>query len=243
MRYGGRIVFCLVGVIGLIGASALASPARAEGPSAAHADNRWYFAASGGVYLREDQSGSTTITNGITTAPGTQNESFDPGPIANVSVGYKIPSHFRIEGEFGFATYKPNQVSPVSSGFPGLTGQSFKLKSGGITDRYTATVNAFYDFHVRGHFVPHLGAGVGGAYNHDTQATFQDASGNTFVQFAPGDGWNTDGIALLEAGLNITASDKWSIVPAYRYLRFFAASNHFGDEGGHIFKIGLRYSF
>lgn len=237
MRLGGR------SLLGFAIALALTSPAHAENLSPAHAESGWYISASGGVYWREDQSGSTTITNHVITAPGTVHESFDPGPIGNVSLGYKLPSHFRIEGEFGFATYQINKVNPVSSSFPTLNGQDFKLKSGGTKDRYMATVNAFYDLHVRGHFVPYLGAGVGAAYNHNTNATFQDANGNNFVQSFQGNGWNTTGIAFLEAGLNINASDKWSIVPAYRYLRFFATSNHFGDEAGHVFKLGLRYSF
>jgi hypothetical protein len=59
--------------------------------AAAQAESSWYVSGSAGAYLREDASGNTTITNGVTSAPGTNRSSFDAGPIVNLAVGYRLP--------------------------------------------------------------------------------------------------------------------------------------------------------
>jgi opacity protein-like surface antigen len=214
----------------LLAASAL--PAAAQTP--------WYVSGSAGGYWREDQSGPATITNGIVTAPGTIHESFDPGPVLNAAVGYRLPAGFRVEGEIGYAHYSAHAIVPVSSAFPTLDGRTFNRRSGGDFNRYTATVNAFYDLPLTATLTPYLGAGIGFAHADNTRTVFASASGAQFLQ---GGTSRDHGVMLAEGGVAIAVAPSWSLVPAYRYVRYFATGNRTGDESAHVVKLGLRYAF
>jgi opacity protein-like surface antigen len=195
---------------------------------------------SAGGYWREDQSGPTTITNHIITAPGTIHESFDPGAALNAAFGYKLPAGIRIEGEIGYAHYKSHTAIPVSSAFPTLDGRTFNLRSGGDFYRYTGTVNAFYDWHLTGTLTPYVGAGIGVAHMENKRTLFVSASGATFLQ---GGTSRDHAVVLAEGGIAVAVAPSWSLVPAYRYVRYFVPGNRSGDEAAHVVKLGLRYSF
>jgi opacity protein-like surface antigen len=209
--------------------------------AAAHAEGPWYLSGSVGGYFRESDSGPVTITNHIITAPGTLKDSFDPGIIANLALGYRLPARFRVELEAGYAEYRTSTVNPNSTPFPTLRGQDFNRQSGGQNSRYMGTINVFYDLPIAGPFVPYVGGGLGGEHGELTRAVFADANGNRFDE--PG-GQSTRGVAVIEGGVTITLSPVLAIVPAYRYVRYFGGVVGFNDsEAAHVVKLGLRYSF
>jgi opacity protein-like surface antigen len=206
----------------------------------AHAESSWYMSGSLGAYFQEDQGGPTTFSRGVQSGPGVQQESFSPGIVANLALGYKFPARIRVEAEIGYAGFQDEKINPVSASFPQLDGRDFTLQSGGDQRRYMGTLNVFYDFPVGGSIVPYVGVGLGGVHAEASQATFVSASGTKFNQSG---GTHDHGLALVEGGVSIDISDDVAIVPAYRYIHFFANGGAFGDEVTHIFKVGLRYSF
>jgi opacity protein-like surface antigen len=208
--------------------------------AAAQAESSWYVSGSAGAYLREDASGNTTITNGVTSAPGTNRSSFDAGPIVNLAVGYRLPARFRVEVEAGYATYLRSTINPVSAGFPQLTGADFNRESGGRFNNYSATINLFYDIPIDDQLVPYVGGGIGGVHRDLSRGVYVSNAG---LRFNEAGGSGDFGIALVEAGLSIGVGHNLSIVPAYRYIRFFANTPATGDEAAHVLKIGLRYDF
>ncbi|HEV7910239.1 MAG TPA: outer membrane beta-barrel protein [Methylocella sp.] len=211
------------------------------GGAAGHAESPWYLSGSVGGYFREGDSGPVTITNHIITAPGTLKESYDPGIIANLALGYRLPARFRVELEAGYAEYQAATVNPSSAPFPTLRGQDFNRQSGGQSRRDMGTVNVFYDLPIAGQFVPYVGGGIGGEHGELTRAVFADANGNRFDQSG---GESTRGVAVVEGGVTITLSPAFAVVPAYRYLRIFGGGAGFNaSEAAHIVKLGLRYSF
>lgn len=207
-----------------------------------HAEGPWYVSGSVGGYFREDNNGPDTIHNQVITAPGTTARTFDPGVISNVAVGFKLPFHMRVELEAGYTDYQTAKVNPSSSAFGALNGQDFNHQSGGDRTRYMGTVNVFYDLPPIGWdwFVPYVGGGIGGTHGESTHGRFVDSNNTSFTGAG---GQSVRGIALLEGGISISLTDHIAVVPAYRYVRFFADSPSFGDEIAHIAKLGLRYSF
>src|SRR6202790_2987778 len=114
---------------------------------AALAQSPWYITGSAGAYWRSDASRSTTFTNGFgATSPGTNTTTYDPGPVINLGLGYKLPSGFRVEAELGYAHYSSSSVSTLSTNgvFPSLTGTRLTTSSGSGHDNWSATANAFY---------------------------------------------------------------------------------------------------
>jgi opacity protein-like surface antigen len=228
MRLG---LFCSAAVV----AAMLAVSARAESP--------WYVSGSLGGYFREGASGPDTffkIDDPSISSPGTQRESFDPGYIANAAVGYRLLANVRVEAELGYADYMLSTVSPQADTFPQLNGQPFNRQTGGEWSRFTGTINAFYDLPVPGRFVPYVGLGVGGAHGEATTARLVSSTGAIFESLG---GSSTRGVMLAEGGVSIALSEHISLVPAYRYLRYFLNASVGGDEAAHIVKLGLRYSF
>jgi len=207
---------------------------------AARAQSRWYVSGSLGTYFRENESGPEGITNHVVTGPGTATDTFDPGLLANLAVGYRLGAGLRLEAEAGYAQYQTATTNPQSAFFPPLKGQQFTRETGGGHTILMGTLNLFYDLPVPGRFVPYIGGGLGGAHTETQHSRFLDASGNGFLE---GGGESTRGVALVEGGLNIALGAHAALVPAYRYLHFFGLSSSRGDEVAHIAKIGLRYSF
>ncbi len=224
--------FLAVIVVLCVATATLAAEAQAEGP--------WYVSGSAGAYFRESAAARETITNGIITAPGTLAASFDPGVIANLAVGYRLPLRLRVEAEIGYAQYSVDKVNPQSSAFPTLNGSDFHRQSGSDLRRYMGTLNLFYDVPLEGRFVPYAGVGLGGVQDKGATIRFVNASGASFRQTF---GSGAHGVFLIEGGITIAVSDALSIVPAYRYLHYFANTGTNGDEVAHIAKVGVRYSF
>jgi opacity protein-like surface antigen len=222
-------------VIAAVGLASWGAPARADGP--------WYVSSSIGGYFREQQSGTANffrLADPKDGHPGTQTMSFSPGLVGNLAIGHTLPARFRIEAELGYAAYQLSTVSPSSSFFPELNGSTFNHRSGGDNSRYMGTLNLFYDLPFGQTFVPYGGAGLGGAHEEDTTGKYVNANGTLFEQ---GGGQVTRGVALVEAGVTIALTKDLSLVPAYRYLRFFGGAG-FGDaEAVHVVKLGLRYAF
>ena len=221
---------CVVLVV--VGMMAFAANAWAAGP--------WYLSGSAGGYFREDVTASTTISNGVITAPGDVERSFDPGAVFNIAVGYRLPARLRAELELGYAQYGADTVTPMVAALPTLNGVQFSHPTGSDLRRTMATLNLFYDLPVAGRFVPYVGAGLGAIHVQSATITFVSAAGGRFTShLASGD----DGVVLVEGGVTIAVTDAIAVVPAYRYVRQFGSTSNNGTEIAHVLKVGLRYTF
>jgi opacity protein-like surface antigen len=210
-----------------------AEPAAAQSP--------WYIEGSAGALWRMDASRSTTCFNAAgLTGPCNNTATFDPGPVVNLGIGYRLPWGFRVEAEFGYAHYRMDTVSPLSTNgaFPELTGAQLSLLSGGGRDQYSGTVNAFYDLQRFGSVTPYIGTGVGVFATNAATAVF---TGPGVSQFTSLGGNTTNAGIIAEAGLAIALAPQWDVVPAYRYEYLFTKSGAWTNDAN-IFKLGLRYS-
>jgi len=209
---------------------------------AAHAESPWYVAGSVGDYFRVANATTTVFSKiddpSITTS-GTNHFSYDQGVIADIAIGYRLTPNIRLEEEVGYFHYVASGINPIASSpdFPLLDGRTFSRQSGGDYSRYTATVNGLYDFRsVSSRFTPFVGIGAGVSDDRRTTAHFTDSDGGPFringTSFVAG-------VGLLEAGLDISLSKRWSIQPAYRYVHIFKT----GADDAHVADLGLRYSF
>jgi len=159
---------------------------------------------------------------------------------AFAAFGRRFNEHFRLEIEAGLAHFQPDHVNPVSPPFAGLNGQAFKLTSGGNYERYTGSINAFFDVATYDRVTFYIGDGIGYAHAVQSAAQFTAVTGGHFNQFAA----TADNLLVLgEGGPSIAITPSLSVVPAYRYEHYFFNANRFGDEEAHIFKLGLRYTF
>ena len=228
MRLGLGVVAAVAALIG----SGVA--ARAEGP--------FYVSGSVGGYFRQSDDTMDEFHHSATptiNVPGTDKRGFDPGVIGNVAIGYRLISHVRVEAEFGYFSYTGSTLNPTAfaSGYPELNGQTFRRTSGDRFSRYTGTANAFYDFSpIAGLFAPYVGAGVGASRDHQSVGTLRSSDGTSFQSSG---GSSTQGLAMVEGGLSFPITRNLSLVPAYRYVHFFAGN----EEVAHVVKVGLRYSF
>ena len=200
------------------------------------------MSGSVGGYFRESDETSDQFFHEETPTVmvnGTVRRDFDPGVVGAFAVGYRLTAHIRVEGEMGFPTFTGNTLNPntTAPGFPNLDGQTFKHTSGDRFTRYTGTANVFYDFSpFGGRFTPYVGAGVGGSANHQSTGLFTASNGAVF--HADG-GSSTQGLAMVEGGVTIPITRSLSIVPAYRYVHYFAGN----QDVAHVVKVGLRYTF
>lgn len=221
--------------VGLAAAFTCAANAQAESP--------WYLEGSAGAYFRQPKSGAAEFFHTATPdikVSGVNKLRFDTGPIVDIGVGYRLTRQFHVEAEAGYFTYTTQTLNPLSTapGYPALSGQTFTRTSGARWSRFTGSVNALYDFASIGRrFTPYVGGGIGASADHRTKGAFVSAAGQTFTAGA-GD-TSTEGFGLLEAGVSISLSPHWAVVPAYRYVHFFAG----GEDVAHVAKVGLRYSF
>jgi opacity protein-like surface antigen len=209
---------------------------------AASAQSPWYITGSAGALLRSDASASPRLSNGFgTTGPGTLTATYDPGPVFNLGVGYKLPLGFRVEGELGYAHYSFDSENPLSTDgtFPPLNGSRLALQSGGGHDQYSATVNGFYDLPIPGWIVPYVGAGFGVERTNSQTAHFSGPG----VQFTSLGSDKTWPVILGEVGVTITLDERWAVVPSYRFEHVFASGAGSVLYNANIFRLGVRYSF
>ena len=227
-----RFASLLLVAAGLFSAAA---PAGAEGP--------WYGAASAGAMARLDASRSTTFFNGLgTSGPGTNRVTFDPGPVIDFAVGYRLGDGVRMEGELGYAHDAVTSARPLSlnGAFPEYAGARLGLRSGGGRDGYSATINGYYDFPLAGPLVPYVGAGVGVEdYNAATARFSGDGGAPKFTEHGAHAAYAA---ALGEIGVALKLSPRWSIVPAYRYEHLFVTGSAFHNDAN-IYRLGVRYGF
>ena len=222
-------------MVGLAAASMWAIQAKAESP--------WYVEGSVGGYFRDSQSVPGTFFHEATptaTVPGTIGQTFSPGIIGNIGLGYRVSPHVRLEAEFGYFGYDTHAVNPstAAAGFPELNGQTYAHRSGAEWSRYSGTVNAFYDLSpIAKQFTPYVGGGIGASSDHRTVGSFVNTAGQSFTNSSSGS--STEGLGFVEAGVAIALAPHWAIVPAYRYVHFFSAH----EDVANVAKVGLRYSF
>jgi outer membrane autotransporter protein len=203
------------------------------------AQSSWYISGSAGALLVLDYSRSTTIfgTDGIS-GPGTNTSTYNPGETFNVALGYRLPLGLRVEGELGYEHFSIDTIDPLSTDgtFPNITGKRLSNPSGGDHERFTGTVNLFYDLPVTfAGITPYIGAGAG--YYHATSSDAVFAIGDaTFTQHGSS---GNNAIVLAEIGASYSLTPQLSLTPAYRYEYFAGSSLH----NANIVKLGLRYSF
>jgi opacity protein-like surface antigen len=208
----------------------------------AQAETPFYVSGAIGGYFRESDSIPDEFSHSATPnilVNGTDRRGFDSGFIGDLALGYRLNAHVRLEGEFSYFTYTGSTLNPATTaaGFSNLNGQTFSRTSGDRFSRYTGAANAFYDFTpLAGRFTPYVGGGVGASRNHQTVGYFEAADG---VPFRAGGGSSTQGLGFVEGGVSIAISRELSLVPAYRYVRFFAGN----QDAAHVAKVGLRYQF
>jgi opacity protein-like surface antigen len=226
VRSLGRVLLAFVGLIAAI-------------PSA-FAQTPWYIEGSAGAIWRGEYNYSTTIFNAAgLTGPGTNTDFFNPGPVLNLGVGYKLPFGFRAEVEGGLAYYTLAGISPLSTNglFPALVGTRLNQISGGIRDQYSGTVNVFYDLPSFGRVVPYVGGGAGAEYLAAETGVFGGPGVPRFTQLGTD---QTHAVVLAEGGVAVNVNSNWSVVPAYRFESALRASGP--SLNANIFKIGVRYS-
>jgi opacity protein-like surface antigen len=239
-------------LLAFIGALAVSFPAKA--------DSGFYVSGSAGATFRDS---AATLTNTVIPDQFVLSNPFDPnnpvvfepshtaaikrqynystGFALDVAAGYRFDlddwGAIRTEAEFGYQSYAVDSVQ-LSGGIV----RTDRFYSGADQQRFSGTINAFYDLPVPGSIVPYIGVGVGVQHGDDASGKGVGTSGTaanseiTLVRYLGSSGEN--GIWLTEAGFSIAVTDAISIVPAYRYVQTFE-----GTQPTHILKLGVRYTF
>lgn len=196
--------------------------------------NGYYVNASAGAYFREDTTGTAfAVNNHAITGPFDQQ--WDPGTFFSLAGGYRLLYGLRVETELSYAHYT---LSQTVFGAPFNTTRRFV--SGTDSTRYIGTLDLFYDLPFGKIVVPYIGGGVGGAHAESVSGTGIDTF-NRVSNFVGGNA--TRGVGFVEGGINLPLSRDLTLVPAYRYIRFFGGSGTGSSEVAHIAKMGLQYSF
>lgn len=163
---------------------------------------------------------------------------YSTGFALDVAAGYRFDlddwGAIRTEAEFGYQSYAVDSVQ-LSGGIV----RTDRFYSGTDQQRFSGTINAFYDLPVPGSIVPYIGVGIGVQHGDNASGKGVGTSANseiTLVRYIASSGEN--GIWLTEAGFSIAVTDAISIVPAYRYVQTFE-----GTQPTHILKLGVRYTF
>lgn len=239
-------------LLALVGALAVSLPAKA--------DSGFYVSGSAGATFRDS---ATTLTNTFIpeqfvpsnpfnpdnpfvfepsrTVPIKRQYNYSTGFALDVAAGYRFDlddwGAIRTEVEFGYQSYHLDSVQ-LSGGIV----RTDRFYTGADEQRFSGTMNAFYDLPVPGSIVPYIGVGIGVQHDDDASGNGVGTSGTsanseiTLVRYIGSSG--ESGIWLTEAGFSIAVTDAISIVPAYRYVQTFE-----GTQPTHILKLGVRYAF
>ncbi len=192
-------------------------------PSVAMAATEGFYVGAGaGVnWTRDaDLSSYPTATTGL-------KETFKPGGIGDVSIGYGIPLGLRAELEFAWRWR--NTIKNTESGTPALRGL------GGKTSSIAFMGNGLYDIKTGTAFTPYIGLGAGVA---QVRQSLNGASDKDWV-FA------YQGIV----GASYAVSDAVAVTLDYRYFATLDPSftlgpvTSKGEYRNHTVLAGLRYSF
>jgi opacity protein-like surface antigen len=175
------------------------------------------------------------------TGPGTATTTFNPGAAFGIALGYRLALGLRTEAELGYLHFAVDAVAPLSTdgAIPAFDGTRAHAQSGGERDRFTATVNLFYDLPVTfAGLTPYLGGGVGYYHASGSDAVFVTRSGGRFAGLAT----KADNALLLaEVGASYALTPRLSLVPAYRYGYYFGTTAARGSAN--TLKLALRYTF
>ena len=221
----------------LAAALSFACAAAAEAP---WAESPWYVSADLGGYFRQPISYATNFRRSgdpSLKAPGTLARDYDPGLSGHLALGYRLSPRFRLEGELGETAYTGSTIYPYTNDpvFPALNGSPRAPSRAPSINRFSGAMNAFLDFRPLGQVTPYFGLGLGAFDAHSTTG-YYPKPGSAFRILASS---GVDGFGQAEVGVSLQLSHHWSVAPAYRFVRAFAAN---GDTA-HIAKVGLRYAF
>ena len=149
---------------------------------------------------------------------------FDDGFGVGVQLGYK---HWvwRLEAEFEYGR----------SGYQSIDALGSSTDVDGDFDIYRWTGGVYYDLDNLSRFTPYFGGGLGVAY-----VDVDDVSDGVVTVDGESDTYfTTHG----EVGLTIGLSDRFAVVPAYRYLWMNTGGGGLDDDTAHLLKVGARYNF
>jgi len=183
----------------------------------------WYFGGQGGWTNLDDQSGGVGLKAGGSIRV---KESWDDGFNAGVRAGYEW-GPWRFEEEFSFQS---NGLHSLSLGAPGAlpawpAGSSTAVT--GNRNAYALMTNAIYDIPIGWAITPHLGAGIGAVWLHDSASAKPGA-----VIHPVGGKFASD--TQTELGYQGIAGIRYNINPAlafdldYRYLATTDPTFHSG---------------
>jgi OmpA-OmpF porin, OOP family len=171
----------------------------------------WYFGGQAGWTNIDDQSGGVGLKAGGSVRV---KESWDDGFNAGVRAGYEW-GPWRFEEEFSFQQNGLDRLS-LSAPTPGWPAGSSRAVTGDRT-AYALMSNAIYDFNIGWAITPHLGAGLGAVWLHDSASVKPGA-----VIHPVGGKFSSD--TQMELGYQGIAGIRYNINPAlafdldYRYL-------------------------
>ncbi|HEX6957968.1 MAG TPA: porin family protein [Ferrovibrio sp.] len=217
---------CRIGAMAAaLAAFAYALPAAAQqggndGWRAERLGSGWYGVLSGAWLFPRDVDGNADGQS-VTV------ESSD-GFVLYGGAGYRFSNNFRLEGELSYGSHDYDSIS--------IGGASRGL--GGDRDLYALTAAIYYDIDTGTVLTPYLGAGGGLLYQNSGRPA-ATANGAT----VPGGDNSTDLTAFGEVGLSYKLSQRFDLVPSYRYQ--WINDNHAGldDSDMHVLRLGLRYWF
>lgn len=174
-----------------------------------------YVAASAGMNTGNDIAKSSIVSK-------IRDWKRDKGFNGSLALGYRWDDfRFELEGFYG-------QLLDVKGTVPASVTVPAGYRLPGKVTMMTATVGAYYDWHVTDIYQPYVGLGLGAAHvRNKSNALLVDTG--------------TSPAGFLEAGLNMRLADGVTVAPAYRYL--CVRGDDHPDLATHIVKVGLRVSF
>jgi outer membrane protein OmpA-like peptidoglycan-associated protein len=234
---------------GLFAATILATPLAGLSAARAQVVDGFYIGAGAGVNLMFSErllNPGLAIGDGFSAKPKLK---LDTGYAVLGSVGYGLGNGARVEFEGG---YRDNNIT-------GVGGNAVKS---GDTEKYSAMLNAIYDFDLKSYyditaFTPYVGVGVGYAYQ-DIQQLATTLDGVGFHVHGGQSEFAYQGIAgvafpltELVPGLSLTAEYRFFGTPQDAQFVDHAVSPA-GVTGAHVkvqsdlnnsVMVGLRYAF
>jgi len=206
----------------------------------------FYVSASAGVSINEPDRGRSGITGysqaqqTYVTDPASARDSFGIGPDFHVAAGIQPLPGVRLEAELGYVHAGLSSISWLDNGtnFQQFAGQKLNAVNGGAVNKYSFSINAFYDILVHAPIRPYFGFGFGFVKQDIQSASF--GSGNT--AFSLHGGSENYAMFLFELGAMIPVGEHLFIGPAYRYEHNISTFNRVIADVN-VLKLGMRYVF
>lgn len=200
--------------------AAVATVAWVGTAAAAEPKPGFYVGMSAGANIPADTEGTVTGTK-VTLE-------YDPGYTVGVAAGYRFARNWRAELDFNYARH-----NPTSFRFPTAT-----ARINADVDVYSATAGLYYDFRL-GSVSPYIG--VGGGVAHQSSGTITATVAGVTATAAGVD--STDPTAFGEIGIGWALSDRFELVPSYRFQWIGDGGSGVDDTMVHILKLGFRMTF